>query len=72
MKMKTMSQMLIIMIMSTDICSYHVNVGHGNCSIIAFRKEGRSILWLVDCSVRETTYSSRNYASNLDKCLTDI
>ena len=54
------------------ICYYHVNVGHGNCSIIAFRKEGRSILWLVDCSVRETTYSSRNYASNLDKCLTDI
>lgn len=25
----------------SDICSYHVNVGHGNCSIIAFRKEDR-------------------------------
>ncbi len=56
----------------SDICSYHVNVGHGNCSIIAFRKEDRSILWLVDCSVKETTYSSRDYAPNLDKCLTDI
>ena len=38
----------------SNICSYHVNVGHGNCSLIAFKKEDKGILWLVDCSVRET------------------
>ena len=56
----------------SDICSYHVNVGHGNCSIIAFKKEEKGILWLVDCSVRETVLSGKDYSCNLDKCLADI
>lgn len=56
----------------SNICSYHVNVGHGNCSLIAFKKEYKGILWLVDCSVRETVYSSKDYSCNLDKCLADI
>lgn len=33
-----------------DIHSYHVNVGHGNCSFIAFRRNNKPEIWGIDCS----------------------
>lgn len=35
------------------VTSYHVNVGHGNCSLILIQREEEKHLWMVDCSVRE-------------------
>ncbi len=35
------------------VTSFHVNVGHGNCSLILIQREEEKYLWMVDCSVRE-------------------
>lgn len=35
------------------VTSFHVNVGHGNCSLILIQREEEKHLWMVDCSVRE-------------------
>lgn len=51
--------------------SFHVNVGHGNCSIILSLYGNDYELWMVDCS----TFDSRNrrdYSQNLYHCLDDI
>lgn len=51
------------------VYSYHVNVGHGNCSLILIQ-EGRSYyLWMIDCSLRDC---KKHYRSNLEACLQDI
>lgn len=55
----------------SDVFSYHINVGHGNCSIIVFGKGKSYNMWMVDCSVFDFT-NKRNYSSNLDKCLQSI
>lgn len=39
----------------SDVHSYHVNVGHGNCSIIVFCCDGKYNIWMVDCSVFDFT-----------------
>ena len=53
---------------ATDICSYHVNVGHGNTSFIAFLNNGVPHLWLIDCSNKEIiTY--HDYSKNIHDCL---
>lgn len=52
--------------LSNSIFSYHVNVGHGNCSIVFDTK--RKFLLLIDCSkydYRNKTY----YYSNVSDCL---
>lgn len=49
--------------------SFHVNVGHGNCSLILAYNERKDKykLMMVDCSVFDYT-NKRNYATNLKKC----
>ncbi|MGN1240392.1 MAG: hypothetical protein ACI4TV_05920 [Paludibacteraceae bacterium] len=34
---------------ATQVQSFHVNVGHGNCSLILWKNEGQYALWMVDC-----------------------
>ena len=55
----------------SDVRSYHINVGHGNCSIIVYRENGSYNMWMVDCSVLDFT-NKHNYSSNLDDCLNFI
>ena len=55
----------------SDVHSYHINVGHGNCSIIVCRENGSYVMWMVDCSVFDFT-NKHNYSSNLDDCLNFI
>ena len=55
----------------SDVCSYHINVGHGNCSIIVFCENGSYNIWMVDCSVFDFT-NKHNYSSNLEDCLQSI
>lgn len=55
----------------SDVYSYHVNVGHGNCSIIVFGENGRYNMWMIDCSVFDFT-NRHNYSANLDICMNDI
>jgi hypothetical protein len=55
--------------LSDAVFSYHVNVGHGNCSIIY--DAGKNFALLIDCS----KYDFRNkkyYYSNVDQCLSYI
>lgn len=52
----------------SGVRSYHINVGHGNCSIIVYRGNGSYNMWMVDCSVFDFT-NKHNYSSNLDDCL---
>lgn len=55
----------------SDVYSYHVNVGHGNCSIIVFGENSKYNMWMVDCSVFDFT-NKHNYCENLDVCMNDI
>lgn len=55
----------------SDVYSYHVNVGHGNCSLIVFKEKEQYVLWMVDCSVYDYT-NRRNNSMNLDACLKAI
>lgn len=55
----------------SDVHSYHINVGHGNCSIIVYRENGSYVMWMIDCSVFDFT-NKHNYSSNLDDCLNSI
>ncbi len=52
----------------SDIFSYHINVGHGNCSIIVIKEPDKVRLWMVDCSDYDFT-NHRNYSNNIDECL---
>ena len=54
---------------ATNVKSFHVNVGHGNCSFIVFKLDDHNELWAVDCSVKEY---SENYVLNVYQCLADI
>lgn len=53
---------------TTDIRSYHINVGHGNCSIIVFKESGSYNMWMVDCSIFDYT-NKCDYRQNLKSCL---
>lgn len=56
---------------TSDIYSYHINIGHGNCSIIVFSSEGHNKIWMIDCSIWD--YINRtNYAGNLEACFQHI
>mgnify|MGYP002856565960 FL=1 len=52
-----------------QIVSYHVNVGHGNCSFILLVAGNFHQLWMVDCSIVDKTDHWRNYQTNIDECL---
>ena len=51
--------------------SYHVNVGHGNCSMILSVYGTEYDLWMVDCSSYDYL-NRRDYSQNLHHCLADI
>ena len=51
--------------------SYHVNVGHGNCSLILIKYDIGYDLWMVDCSTYDHIIRC-DYSSNLHSCLRDI
>ena len=55
----------------TDVCSYHINVGHGNTSIIAFKEDGICHLWMIDCAFREIK-TWHNYRNNINACFEHI
>lgn len=51
-----------------DIWSYHVNVGHGNCSLLVIKNNNVVKIWCVDCS--EWDYiNKKHYRENIEKCL---
>lgn len=55
--------------------SYHVNVGHGNCSLILIRGQRDIVLWMVDCSIVERSGDEKkwkNHKSELERCLNNI
>lgn len=56
-----------------DVVSYHINVGHGNCSIIVFgNKDTKKYdMWLIDCSTFDFR-SRKSCKGNLNKCLLSI
>lgn len=58
-----------------EVYSYHVNVGHGNCSLILIKKRDSYHLWMVDCSLLETpnkVVDFTNHESSFEKALNDI
>lgn len=55
---------------SIDIYSYHINVGHGNCSLLLIMNEKKYSLWMVDCSKQEIR--GKSYRGNIEDCLRSI
>ena len=53
------------------VSSYHVNVGHGNCSLILSVYGNDYELWMVDCSTYDYLIR-RDYSQDLYCCLSDI
>lgn len=53
------------------VTSYHINVGHGNCSIILLQAGGQYNIWMVDCSLIDKS-NWNNYTNNLQICFNDI
>lgn len=53
------------------VMSYHVKVGHGNCSLILIKYQQGYDLWMVDCSTYDFL-NRRNYSLDLYHCLADI
>ena len=59
----------------TDVNSYHVNVGHGNCSLLLIRSHKRPQIWMVDCSIHETPnklVGNTFHRAELDACLMQL
>ena len=57
------------------VTSYHVNVGHGNCSIILIRQGECHQIWMVDCALHEApnlVVSWTNHEATFESCLDDI
>lgn len=58
-----------------EVLSYHINVGHGNCSLFLVKSADDYILWMVDCSIIERGNSAsswQNHQSELKACLDSI
>lgn len=51
-----------------DVYSYHINVGHGNCSIIVYYEKESYHMMMIDCSIFDFT-NRQNYATNLNECM---
>ena len=55
--------------------SYHINVGHGNCSIIVMRDKSVYTVWMIDCSVIDMLANKtekKDYSDNLESCFAVI
>lgn len=65
----------LILTHPTEIYSYHVNVGHGNCSLILVKSGYKHILWMVDASTMEGVNfmaPKTDHSSSLHQCLEEI
>lgn len=51
--------------------SYHINVGHGNHSLIVFNVDDKFHIWMVDCSDYDFV-SHRYYQDNIKTCIEHI
>jgi len=56
---------------NTQVTSYHVNVGHGNCSVILIQNDNFHNIWMVDCSIVDNKNWHR-YVDNLEACFSKI
>ena len=56
----------------TKVTSYHVNVGHGNCSLVLIESGSFYQIWMVDCSIIDKTDRWRSYKGNLELCFKEI
>lgn len=54
-----------------SLYSYHINVGHGNHSLLVFESNGRVHIWMIDSSDYDFT-SHRYYRNNINDCLAHI
>lgn len=54
-----------------EVVSYHINVGHGNCSVIVFCEGSFYQIWMIDCSVIDKS-NWRDYSVNLETCFEAI
>lgn len=55
-----------------ELFSYHVNVGHGNCSILTIKDlNNRLRIWMIDCSNFDWL-NKKSYQGNLDACIQHI
>lgn len=54
------------------VTTYHVNVGHGNCSVILIECGSFYQIWMVDCSIVDKTDKWKSYQGNLDDCFKEI
>lgn len=54
-----------------QVYSYHVNVGHGNCSIIVIITKNKSEIWVVDFSQFDLC-NKINYRDNIIECFNFI
>ena len=54
-----------------EVYSYHINVGHGNCTFLLIQENGLYEIWVVDCGDYDYI-SKKSYRGNITKCLEDI
>lgn len=54
----------------SGITSYHINVGHGNCSVILIENDNFYRIWMIDCGT--TYYVKGPHLENIDDCFDDI
>jgi hypothetical protein len=57
---------------NVNVVSYHVNVGHGNCSIVLVEAGFCYQIWMVDCSTTDKTDHNRNYQANIESAFKAI
>lgn len=55
-----------------SVNSYHVNVGHGNCSIIAIKRKVFCEVWMIDCATKEWKDKVDVFASNLEAAFDEV
>ena len=53
---------LEVLLYESKVRSFHVNVGHGNCSFLLIQYHGRYELWGIDCSIHEKPNKKVGYA----------
>lgn len=54
-----------------EVHSFHINVGHGNCSILVIIDSGIIKIWMIDCS--EFDYlNKKTYQGNIQSCFSHI
>jgi hypothetical protein len=58
-------------IKASEVYTYHINVGHGNCSIIVIKNKKSLNIWMVDCSNFDFI-NGTNYINNINSCIKHI